>query len=237
MSNKLVIDIETVGEDFDQMDETTQHVLTSWIRKSSNSDEEYEADLERLKQDLVFSPLTGKIVAIGVLDYHQDKGVVYYQAPGDNAKEITEGNITLKPMEEKEMLKSFWQGALKYEEFITFSGRTFDIPYLNLRSAIHGIRPTKDLMRGRYLYQQQPGAIHIDLFDQFAYYGSARRMGAMHTFCRAFNIASPKDNGVKGEDVGALFKDKRYLDIARYNVDDIVATGKLYEVWDKYLRF
>jgi hypothetical protein len=31
----LVFDIETVGEDFDALDETSQDVLTRWIKKES----------------------------------------------------------------------------------------------------------------------------------------------------------------------------------------------------------
>jgi hypothetical protein len=234
---KLIIDIETVGEDFDSLDKTSQEVLTNWIKKTSRSDEEYQANLEYLKDGMGLSPLTGEIVAIGVLDYHQDKGVVYYQAPESDERESTEENYTFKPTSEKDMLQSFWQGALKYDHFITFNGRSFDIPFLNLRSAIHNIKPSKDLMRGRYLYQQNVDAMHIDLFDQFGYYGSTRKNGSIHMYCRAFGVDSPKDKGVKGDDVARLFKEKKYLDIARYNVDDLKATAGLYEKWDKYLRF
>ena len=234
---KLVIDIECAGEDFDSMDETTQKVLTNWVKNATKNKEEYEHELAKVKEETVFSPLTSEIVAIGVLDYHQNKGVVYYSAPESKEKESTEGDYTFKPMSEKEMIEAFWKGAQKYDQFITFNGRRFDIPFLNLRSAIHGVRPTKDLMRGRYLYQMQPNAVHIDLLDQFSYYGSARKTGAMHTYCRAFGIESPKDKGVTGDDVTQLFKDKKYLDIARYNVDDLKATAGLYEQWDQYLRF
>ncbi|NIQ03120.1 MAG: hypothetical protein GWM98_24340, partial [Nitrospinaceae bacterium] len=64
----LVFDIETRGEDFGAMDELTRDVLTRWIKKESATDEEYEVALEELKDGLGFSPLTGEIVAIGILD-------------------------------------------------------------------------------------------------------------------------------------------------------------------------
>jgi hypothetical protein len=56
-------------------------------------------------------------------------------------------------------------------------------------------------------------------------------------WCRAFGIESPKVEGISGDDVGALFKEKRFLDIAKYNARDIVATKELYDRWVKYLRF
>lgn len=234
---KLIFDIETVGESFDSLDETTQEVLTRWIEKESESPEEYKTALEDLKNGLGFSPLTGEIVVIGVLDCEKDKGVVYFQAPGENLKSFEEDGITYKPMPEKEMLESFWKGAEQYREFISFNGRTFDAPFLMIRSAMHGIRPSKDLMRGRYLYQQAPDAAHVDLYDQLSFYGSVRRKGGLHLWSRLFGIASPKAGGITGDDVGKLFKEKKFLEIAKYNVGDLRATKTLYDKWDTYLRF
>ncbi len=232
----LIFDIETVGEDFDTLDETTQDVLTQWIKKESGSEEEYSVALEELKNGLGFSPLTGEIVAIGVLDHEKNKGAVYYQSPNSGERETEEGDVKFKPMTEKEMLENFWNGARSYQEFVSFNGRAFDVPFLMIRSAIHGIRPSRDLMEGRYLYQQK-GVKHIDLLDQLTFYGSVRRKGNLHLWSRAFGIESPKAGGVTGDDVGKLFKEKKYLDIARYNVGDLIATKKLYEYWEKFLKF
>lgn len=234
---KLVIDIETIGHDFNSFDKATQDNLTRWIKEESADEAEYEAALEQLKDGLGFSPLTGEIVAIGVYDLHQEKGVVYFQAPGALLSETTDGNFTYKPMTEAGMLDAFWKGALKYQHFITFNGRQFDTPFLALRSAVNGVRPTKDLNRARYLYQQSPDAVHIDLFDQLSFYGAMRRKGTLHLFCNAFGIKSPKADGVEGDDVARLFKSKKYLEIARYNAGDVVATAELYKRWENYLRF
>lgn len=64
----LIFDIETVGKDFDAVDDTTQAVLTRWIKHEAASDEDYATALADLKNGLGFSPLTGQIVAIGVSD-------------------------------------------------------------------------------------------------------------------------------------------------------------------------
>ncbi|MDO8504572.1 MAG: ribonuclease H-like domain-containing protein [Candidatus Liptonbacteria bacterium] len=232
---KLVIDIETVGEDFGALDHATQEVLTRWIKKDSANEEEYKAALEELKGGMGFSPLTGEIVAIGVLDPDKDQGAVYFQSPDVDAKEFSENGIKFRPMGEKEMLKCFWDGAKEYDEFITFNGRMFDAPFLVVRSAIHKIRPSVDLMEGRYLYQQR-GVRHIDLFDQLTFYGATRRKGGLHLWSRAFGIKSPKEDGVTGDDVSRLFKEKKFLDIAKYNVGDLRATRELYDYWDKYIR-
>ena len=85
---KLIFDIETIGEDFDSLDETTKKVLTNWIKKESDNEEEYEKSLEDIKNGLGFTPLTGEIVVIGVLDYDKNKGAVYFQAPGVKLEKI-----------------------------------------------------------------------------------------------------------------------------------------------------
>ena len=105
--SKLIIDIETVGENFDNMDKSTQDILTHWIKDTSKTEEEYSEALDNLKDGLGFSPLTGEIVAIGVLDYDRDQGVVYYQSPNSGEEETREGNFKFKPMTEAEMLESF----------------------------------------------------------------------------------------------------------------------------------
>ena len=105
---------------------------------------------------------------------------------------------------------------------------------MNLRSAVQGIRPSKDLMDGRYLYQQKY-ARHVDLQDQLTFYGAMHRRPSLHLFCRAFGIESPKAEGVAGDDVAELFHTKQFIDIARYNAGDVVATTALYKKWLTYL--
>lgn len=230
----LVCDIETIGEEWDMLDETTQHLLTRWIDRTAKTEEEHVAQLTDLKEGLGFSPLTGSIVAIGLYDLEQEKGVVYYQSPEKSSEDVTEGTTVLKVRGEKEMLEDFWAGLRAYDVFVTFNGRGFDMPFLLLRSAILGVMPTADLMDGRYLYQQK-GIKHIDLADQLSFYGAVFRKASLHLYCHAFCIESPKAAGVTGDDVSALFRDGEYETIARYNVRDIVATAELYKRWRQYL--
>ena len=233
----LVFDIETIGEDFDVLDQTTQDVLTRWIKRESDSEEEYEKALADMKNGLGFSPLTGEVVAVGVYDTEKNKSAVYFQAPDNSAANSEEDNVKFRVLKEKEILQQFWNLVEKYNEFISFNGRAFDVPFLMIRSAIHGVRPTKNLMANRYLSNQPKNARHIDLLDQFTFYGAVRRKGSLHLWSRAFGIKSPKAEGITGEDVGKLFKEKKFLEIAKYNVGDLIATKELYEKWKKFVKF
>ena len=233
---QLIFDIETIGEDFDKLDRTTQESLTRWIRKESQNEEEYRAALEDMKNGLGFSPLTGEIVVIGVFDAEKDKGAIYYQAPGEKNKDFEENGIVYRQCTEKEMLERFWEGAKQYNEFVSFNGRAFDVPFIIVRSAVYKIKPTKDLMYNRYINSQKSNAVHIDLLDQLSFYGTVRRKGSLHLWCRVFGIASPKAEGVTGDDVGQLFKEKEFSTIAKYNSRDLFATRDLYRHWRDYVK-
>lgn len=233
---KLIFDIETIGADFDSFDETTQEALTSWIKKESESEEEYQESLKELKRGLGFSPLTGEIIVIGTLDCEKNQGGIYFQAPGENIGDFEEEGIKFKQMTEKEMLEYFWkQIAPQYNEFISFNGRCFDGPFMMIRSAYHELRPTKNLSESRYFYQQK-SCVHIDLIDQLTFQGNLRKKGGLHLWSRLFGIKSPKADGVSGNDVAELFKNKKYLELSRYNAGDLRATRELYEKWNKYLN-
>jgi len=235
-TRKIVFDIETVGEDFDSLDKTTKDSLTRWIEKDADDKEEYSRLLDDLKDGLGFSPLTGQIVAVGVLDVDSMKGGVYFQAPGKKAERFEEDGMIFESMTEEQIVRKFWDIAREYDVFITFNGRTFDVPFLMVRSAVHGTRPTKNLMAGRYLYQQHAQAIHVDLLDQLSFYGAIRRKGTLHLWSRAFGIKSPKSEGITGDDVALLYKKKKFTEIAKYNVGDLKATRDLYEKWETYFN-
>jgi uncharacterized protein YprB with RNaseH-like and TPR domain len=221
---RIVFDIETVGVDFEGLDEQAK----DYLLKAARSDEERALVPEQLS----FSPLTGQIVAIAMLNPDTGKGAVYYQAPGQPATETEENGIIYACGSEPEILEKFWRTIAFYDQFVTFNGRAFDCPYLMVRSAIHKVKPTKNLVPNRYW------DAHIDLYDRLGFFGAVRRTMNLHMWCQAFGIRSSKanDNGINGHEVPKFFKDGRYLDIARYCFEDIRATAELFDYWDKYIN-
>ncbi|MAZ56708.1 hypothetical protein CL653_02875 [bacterium] len=231
----LVFDIETVGENWRDLDESTQSVLTNWVDKTARSEEEHLAMITDVQNGLGFSPLTGMVVAIALYDIERGKGAVYYTGKGDELDEDLQ-NFKLKQRNESEMLKEFWEGAINYDTFVTFNGRSFDVPFLWHRSAVHGITPTKNLMESRYKSQQRT-CRHVDLLDELTWYGVMNKRPNLHLFCRAYGINSPKDNGVTGDDITELFLKEKFRDIALYNIRDVIATTELYQVYSNHFEW
>lgn len=232
---RVVIDIETVGKDFELFDEITKNDILGKITAEPDTPE-YEEQLAAFTQELQFSPLMGEIVVIGAYDIEKETGVVSYQAPDMSVGEIVEGNMTYKPRSEKNMLEAFWGGIVEYDECITFNGRGFDVPYLIARSGVNKVHVTRDLMSNRYNNRSWGGMLHIDLYDQLKYYGSVQRAGSLHLWTQALGIETPKDGDITGKEVGAAYKQGRALEIAQYNAKDLIATAELYKRWKEYMQ-
>ncbi|RJQ39719.1 MAG: 3'-5' exonuclease [Nitrospiraceae bacterium] len=221
--SRIIFDIETSGKDFDSLEKSTQEYLLRWA--------ETEDDIKDVKESLSFYPLTGEVITIGLLNPDTDKGAVYFQSPETQTAPFEENGIKFETGTEKEILEKFWNTVKSYREIITFNGRGFDCPFILIRSAVHKIKPTKDLMPNRY------NGSHIDLLDQLTFYGASRRKFSLDMWCKTFGIKSPKEDGITGYDIKNLFSDKRYLDIARYCIGDIRATKELFGYWENYIKF
>ena len=120
---------------------------------------------------------------------------------------------------------------------VTFNGRSFDVPFLYLRSAVLNTPITRKNWLG-YRFQTEP---HCDLAEQLSFYNVSGRTGAARKFtldfyCRAFGIESPKSQGVTGMDVNDLMKEGRFREIAEYCVRDVDATLQLYRIWAERLQ-
>lgn len=221
---RVVIDIETAGCDFDSLDEQSKEFL---LKYAENPEDE-----TNVRESLSFYPLTAQVVAIGLIDADCDESFMLYQNPKD-AKALKENTTEFVAFKnEKELLEAFWKKMTQYQQIVTFNGRGFDAPFLMIRSAINSVKPVKNLMPNRY-----SSDAHIDLLDKLTFLGSVRRRFNLHMWCKAFGIDSPKEGEVTGYQVKDLFRDGEYLKIARYCLQDIIATKKLFQYWDKYLNF
>ncbi len=221
--NRVVFDIETLAFPVEELDEKQQEYL---FRFATTEEERIDA-----VQKLSLNPFTAQIIAIGMVNPESNQGKVYYQAPGKNAELIEDGLVELVPLAEEGILEEFWKTIAHYTQFITFNGRGFDCPFLMLRSAVLGIRPSRNLIPYRYNAKE-----HCDLMDQLAYYGAFRRF-SLDFYCKGFGIKSPKEEGITGLDMGPLYKEGRYREIAEYCLRDVRATSTLFHRWQTLLSF
>ena len=219
---RVVIDIETLGYPLESFDEVQQEYL---LKFSDTEEKKIEAI-----QKLSLYPTTSQIITVGMLNPETGHAKVLFQSE-TSVDEIAEnGAIHFLSGTEPEILKTFWSDLSHYDQFITFNGRGFDCPFLMLRSAMLGVQPTRNLMPYRY-----DSKIHCDLLEQLTFYGALRKFN-LDFYCKSFGIKSPKSHGITGLDLRGLFEQKRFKEIAEYNLGDLKATAELFLRWDGYLN-
>lgn len=223
MMNRVVFDIETIGFPLDAFDSDQQEYL---LRNAHSEEERNEA-----VQKLSLAPFTAQIVALAMLNPDSGQGKVFYQNPSGEPEFSIDGLAEFVPGSEEEILAEFWKTVARYGQFITFNGRTFDCPFVMLRSALLGVKPTRNLLPYRYSATE-----HCDLLDQLTFYGAFRKF-SLDFYCKSFGIKSPKGGGISGLDVAPLFREGRYREIAEYCLGDVRATSELFQRWLTYLSF
>jgi len=232
---RLIFDIETTAQPLETFDEIQQEYL---LREANRLPDEPARTVKREETVRMFSlwPLTGQVVCIAMLNAESLRGQVLFLAE-DYDESAATGPVEYLPCaDEVELLTSFWEVAKHYEEVITFNGRSFDVPFLYLRSAVLNVPISKKNWLG-YRYAIEP---HCDLADQLTFYGVSGREGAARRFnldfyCKVFGIESPKSHGVTGMEVGKLMNEGKFREIADYCLRDVRATAELYRVWRERL--
>lgn len=225
---QLVFDIETVALPLESFDDAQQQYLFKWAEREETP-ERQQRKREELIAQLNLYPFTAQIVAIGMLNVESQKGRVYYQAPTKESWRSEDNLIEYESGSEPEILQKFWEDVRLYKKFITFNGRGFDCPFLMLRSAILGIKPSRNLMPAR------PDAEHIDLLEKLTFHGAIRKFN-LDFYCKAFGIPSPKER-LSGPQINQLFAEGKYREIAQYCLDDVRATAELYRRWREFFSF
>ncbi|HEY4613147.1 MAG TPA: ribonuclease H-like domain-containing protein [Bacteroidota bacterium] len=219
--SRVVLDIETLSFPLDSFDETQQEYL---LRFAKTDEEKADAILK-----LNLYPTTAQIIAIGMYNPDTERGKVLFQSDEKVDSHSENEHVHYRSGNEKEILAQFWDDIVKYEQIVTFNGRGFDCPFLHLRSAILEIPPKRNLLPYRY-----DASIHCDLLEQFTFYGAMRKFN-LDFYCKAFGIDSPKSHGITGLDLGTLWREKRFREIAEYCLGDLKATAQLFRRWETYL--
>ncbi len=236
-----VFDIETAPLDWTTFDETQHEYL---LRGATTPEEQ-----DKKKAEMALSPLTAQIVCLGIIHFEriadgtfeEKKRSAYFQ---DNsladdvytAEDLPSG-AKLVRCNEKTILTNFWKQLRQNTalHLISFNGRGFDAPFMMMRSALHRVKPSRNLMDGtKFNYPK-----HTDLIDELCFFnasqtGATRRYN-FDFFTKAFGIKSPKSAGVDGSKVAELFHKGQGHMIAEYCIRDVQATWELFLIWREYL--
>ena len=179
---------------------------------------------------LRFAPLTGRLIAVALMNPRTQRGKVWYEHPGGGPGATGDGMFDLVPGTEDTLIDGVWRAVAPFGRIITFNGRFFLCPFIMLRSALLGIPPARNLLPYRF----SPGE-HCDLLDQLTFYGATRRF-SLEAYCRGFGIPPP--GGEAGRpDVSSLVETGKYREVADLAADTCRAVADLYGVWRRLFAF
>ena len=123
------------------------------------------------------------------------------------------------------LTRAFWEHIEAFEgTLVSFNGRTFDLPVLELQALRHGC------VAGRY-FNQRNGlrarfGRHYDLYDFLTNTGAARLRGGLDLLAKLVGL--PGKGEVAGSDVQALWEAGRLDAIHRYCREDVIQSYFLF---------
>ncbi|MEO6259766.1 MAG: ribonuclease H-like domain-containing protein [Thermoanaerobaculia bacterium] len=216
---KLVIDIETVGILWEELDSYVREYLIKGLN---------DGDAEETRRAGGLSPFRGKVIAIGVINIEDGRSCALYEVPGQTELAVEKaGQRTYISGTEKQILQKFWDFFEGDARFITFNGRQFDGPFLMIRSAVNGLVPKRDLVGYRYGFHP-----NCDLREALNFFGTTNSRQFKFNLdlaCKLFGVETSKGEGLDGRSVETWYRAGRHREIADYCLDDVRATAELYE--------
>jgi len=120
-----------------------------------------------------------------------------------------------------EIVRQFWRGledGYKGAGLVTFNGRGFDMPLLELAAFRHGISLCQYMQNSRKRFDSR----HIDILDQFTNYGACRLYGGLNLMAKI--LGKPGKCGVAGNQVYQMHCDGRLAEINDYCLCDTLDT-------------
>ena len=139
------------------------------------------------------------------------------------------GCLGIDRFTEAELIARFWQIFDNAGTLVTFNGRGFDLPVLEIQGLKHGLSlpryfaagESRQTYRGRY-----SEAHHMDLCDFLSNFGAAQRRGSLDVLARLIGL--PGKYMIAGEDVEYLFRQGRLKEINQYCMTDALQTFLLF---------
>ena len=217
----ISFDIEVAGYLWEEVDETTRGYLLSRARD--------EHDRAAVPERTGLYPGLGKIIAIGMWLVADDRGMILLEGAHHTERDFERvKDSKVYRGDEKQLLEKFWQlvgrnAQGRVPRLVSFNGRGYDAPMLMIRSAQHGVKPSRNLLPKRWEMRD-----HCDLMEVFNFQGATRESYGLEYWCRRFDVESPKGS-IDGSQVARVYRQGRIDDIGEYCLRDVRATSQLYK--------
>ncbi len=128
---------------------------------------------------------------------------------------------------EADLAREFWARAERFTgTLVSFNGRRFDLPVLELAALRHGITARAHFAEESLARHRYSAARHLDLLDFLTNHGAAPLGGGLNLLLKM--IGMPGKQGIDGSKVQEYFDAGRLGEIHRYCRSDVVQTYFLF---------
>jgi predicted PolB exonuclease-like 3'-5' exonuclease len=119
----------------------------------------------------------------------------------------------------RKIVEDFWSGVTRYSRasLVTFNGRCFDLPLLELAAFRYGITTPIHYRQGRNRYNGQ-----LDLLDWLTNFGAFRMAGGLNLLSKI--LGKPGKTDVAGDQVYAMFRAGKVQEVNDYCMADTLDT-------------
>lgn len=122
----------------------------------------------------------------------------------------------------REMTADFWKGLAHYHStLVTFNGRGFDLPVLELAAFRFGIS-VRGYFNERHGRRARYGRQHLDLHDWLSNHGACPVAGGLDLLSKL--LGKPGKMNVSGRDVQDLYREGKVQEINDYCMFDVLDT-------------
>ena len=237
MAGYRVFDIETVVDHRFWSPGQRQYVevpatgLGGVLLQAANRDGQIIQETEWMEKEPFPPPQAHRVVAISCVELSADDNEWYKLTKATtgcvwNSKDVVEADLL-----EKNLLEHFGMVQEADEAIlVTWNGRTFDLPVINMRSFLHCV-PCPWYYKERDTRYRYSESGHCDLMDVFSDYGAARSM-KLGDVAKLMGLPG-KVGPVTGANVGEIWAKKTDLvtdmqAVARYCLGDSLQTALLF---------
>jgi predicted PolB exonuclease-like 3'-5' exonuclease len=216
MSHYLIFDIETrVDKELVKAVYDHEDALTVEQAYDTARDRLLEASSRRSD----FFPIPFHVpIAVAMIQADEDYGIRSVACFGaDRCSEL-------------DLLQRFWTTFEANRTLVTFNGRVFDLPVLELRSMKYGLSLPRYFAAGEdhptYRGNRYSDAYHLDLCDFLGNFGVVHRRGSLDMLAKLVGL--PGKYTIAGEDVEYLYREGRQKEINQYCTTDVLQTYFLF---------
>lgn len=148
----------------------------------------------------------------------------------ENYRIVSLGCLGTDRFSESELIERFWQIFENVQTLVTFNGRGFDLPVLEIQALKHGLSLGRYFgsSQDRYAYRSSRynDAFHIDLCDFLSNFGAVYPRNSLNLLSKLIGL--PGKYTIEGEDVEYLFRQGRHKEINQYCITDVLQTYVLF---------